>query len=58
MDYNKIFPEINGFLIRPVIAKPPLCTLAELQDGTYNIQDLEKLNQILEIREHINRASE
>jgi len=57
MDYNKIFPEINGFLIKPVIAIPPLCTLAELQDGTYTLQDLERLNQILEIREHLNKPS-
>lgn len=52
-DYSKIYPELNGYIVRPILNDPPLCTLAELQDGTYSLYDLEKLHQIIELRNHI-----
>lgn len=57
MDYNSVFPEINGYLVRPMLVIPPMCTLKELQDGTYTIADLEKLHQIIEIQQHSNHVS-
>ena len=53
MDYSEIFPELNGYLIKPLLVNPPLCTLAELQDGTYTLKDLEVLHQIIELRQHL-----
>jgi hypothetical protein len=47
-----MFPNINGFLHRPLIAEPPLCTLKELQDGTYSIDDLCLMNELLDLKAH------
>ena len=53
MDYNSIFPELNGYVIKPLLSEPPMCTLKELQDGTYSLYDLEILHQVLELRDHM-----
>jgi hypothetical protein len=52
VDYNDIYPELNGYLIKPLLVNPPMCQLSDLQDGTYNIKDLEVMHQILEIKQH------
>lgn len=52
-DYNSIFPELNGYLIKPLLVKPPMCYLKELQDGTYTIKDLEVMHQIIEMKSHM-----
>ena len=52
MDYSSVYPELNGYLVRPLLVNPPLCTLKELKDGTYNLYDLEMLHQIIDIRQH------
>jgi hypothetical protein len=57
VDYNSIYPELNGFLLRPLLVNPPMCTFAELSDGTYTIYDIEIINQIIEIQKHINIPS-
>ena len=54
MDYNTIFPELNGYLVKPLLVNTPMCTLKELQDGTYTIYDLEIMHQIMELRAHMN----
>lgn len=41
------------WLHRPVMAEPPLCTLAELQDGTYNMCDVADMNEILDLKASI-----
>lgn len=53
VDYNKIYPNLNGFMIKPLLVNPPLCTLNQLQDGTYTIYDLEVMHQIIELRTHM-----
>ena len=53
MDYTDVYPELNGYLIKPLLQDPPMCTLAELKDGTYTLEDLETLHQIMEIKQHI-----
>jgi len=52
VDYSEVYPELNGYLVKPLLVNPPLCTLKELQDGTYTISDLEMLHQIIEIKEY------
>lgn len=56
-DYNTIYPELNGYLIRPLLVNPPMCKLRELQDGTYSIKDLEVMHQIIEIQQHSKQVS-
>lgn len=34
--------------MRPVMRNPPLCTLRELQDGTYNINDLADFHEAMD----------
>ena len=51
-NYNEVFPELNGYLIKPLLVNPPMCKLHELQDGTYSIKDLEMMHQIIEIQDH------
>lgn len=52
-DYNSIFPELNGFLIKPLLVNPPMCKLKELQDGTYSLYDVEIMHQILQLKKHM-----
>ena len=52
VDYNSIYPELNGYLIKPLLVNPPMCTLKELSDGTYNLYDLEVMHQIIEIKQY------
>lgn len=51
---ESLAPNLDLFLWRPVISDPSLCSLKELDDGTYNINDLldmhEALDLILEMR--------
>jgi hypothetical protein len=58
LDYSSIYPELNGFLIRPLLVNPPMCTLKELKDGTYNLYDIEMMHQILDIKNHRERPTE
>lgn len=50
VDYNAAYPELNGYLIRPLLVNPPMCRLSDLQDGTYSIKDLEVMHQIIDIK--------
>lgn len=52
VDYSAAYPELNGYLITPLLVNPPMCTLKELQDGTYTIFDLEMMHQIIEIKQY------
>lgn len=38
-----------------MIAVPPLCTYAELTDGTYNISELADMHEALDLRAEIDR---
>ena len=53
IDYNDVYPELNGYLVKPLLVNPPLCSLKELKDGTYTIYDLEMMHQIIEIKQHM-----
>ena len=53
VDYNNIYPELHGYLIKPLLVSPPMCQLHQLKDGTYSLVDLEKMHQIIEIRQHM-----
>ena len=35
------------------MADPPLCTLAQLQDGTYSIDDLHLMNEMLMLKSEL-----
>ena len=52
VDYSAIYPELNGYMVKPLLVSPPMCKLKELQDGTYNLYDLEMMHQIIEIKQH------
>jgi len=52
VDYNEIYPELNGYLLKPLLMNPPMCQLHQLKDGTYTIADLETMHQIAEIQQH------
>jgi hypothetical protein len=53
VDYSQVYPQLNGYIVKPLLVNPPLCTLKELQDGTYTLYDLEMFHQILEIKQHM-----
>lgn len=45
------FPNINVFLHKPIIVEPPLCSLRELQDGTYSIDDLFLMHELMDLKQ-------
>lgn len=44
--------------MKPLLVNPPMCTLKELQDGTYSLYDIEMMHQIIEIRNHVSTPIE
>jgi hypothetical protein len=47
------------YIFRPIIHNPPFCSLKELQDGTYNINDLADFHEMMDVEaENIRRAEE
>ena len=48
-----MFPNVDAFLHRPLFADPPMCTLKELQDGTYSIEDLAMMHEIMDLKIHM-----
>lgn len=52
-DYHSVFPKVNGYIVRPLLVNPPMCYLKELKDGTYGIEDLELMHQMLDIKDHM-----
>ena len=53
-DYGEAYPLIHAFLHKSILTNPPLCSLKELQDGTYSLDDVLTLNQLAEYKEEIN----
>ena len=47
---EKHYPNVNGFLHRPLLTDPPMCSLRELQDGTYSLEDLMLLNELIDLK--------
>jgi len=41
---------VDTWLHRPVMSEPPLCSLRELQDGTYSICDVADMNEMLDLK--------
>ena len=54
---KKIAPNIDLFLWRPVYNQPPLCTLKELEDGTYSINDLHDFHEALDLIESLKNGN-
>lgn len=44
------FPTLDFELHAPVICEPPLCTLKELEDGTYSYPDLVVMLEMLDYK--------
>lgn len=38
------------FLHRPLLVDPPMCTLKELEDGTYSIEDVLLMHELLDLK--------
>lgn len=45
-----LFPSINLFLHKPLLVDPPLCSLKDLQDGTYSIDDLALMHDLIDLK--------
>lgn len=45
-----MFPNVDPFLHRPITCDPPMCTLKELEDGTYSIEDIALMHEILDLK--------
>ncbi len=54
---ERYFPNFNAILHNPVLCDPPLCTLRELQDGTYSIDDLYMMNELIGLKIYIKNKS-
>lgn len=48
-------PDNEDWLFRPLVSTPPLCTLRELQDGTYGLSDVARMNDLLDVHEENRR---
>lgn len=46
---------IDWYVFRPVCSPSPLCSLKELRDGTYNLDDLADFHEALDVVEEMER---
>ena len=47
---------MDAFLHRPILVDPPMCSLKELQDGTYSIEDVMTMHEIMDLKMEINKS--
>ena len=47
------YPDINFFLHRPLFASPPMLTLKEISDGSYSINDIALMHDIMDMKEEL-----
>jgi len=47
---TELFPDLDFYLLRPLLEEPRLCDLRELEDGTYTILDLHMMHELLDFR--------
>lgn len=45
-----VMPDGEDWLYAPMLASPPLCRMLELEDGTYQIEHVAKMNFLLAVR--------
>ena len=57
VDYSKIYPELNGYLVKPLLVNPPMCDLMDLYNGNMTLKHLELMHQVMEIKQHMQPAS-
>lgn len=50
------FPSVDPFLHKPLMVEPPMCTLKELEDGTYSLYDIALMHQIMDFKLYIMRG--
>lgn len=53
---TELFPQVNYFLHRGLLAEPPMHSLTDILDGTLSIVDLEMIHEILDFKEHIKQG--
>lgn len=41
---------MDTYLHRPLLNDPPMCRLVELQDGTYSLEDLMMLHELMDLK--------
>ena len=47
------YPDINFILHRPLFASPPMLTLKEISDGSYSIDDIALMHDIMDMKEEL-----
>ncbi len=50
------FPEIDPFLHKPLLVDPPMCTLKELEDGTYSLYDILVMHEIIDFKTYLSKG--
>lgn len=41
---------MDTYLHRPLLNEPPMCSLKELQDGTYSMEDLMMMHELMDLK--------
>ena len=44
------------YLYRPIMVDPPMCSLKELQDGTYSLGDLDLMHEIMDLKYELQKG--
>lgn len=53
VDISKQAPNLDFYVWRPILSEPPLCSLKELSDGTYTINDLADMHEALNLKRRL-----
>jgi len=41
---------VDTYLHRPLLNEPPMCSLKDLQDGTYSMEDLMTMHELMDLK--------
>ena len=54
----ELFPSVDFYLYRGVIAQPPVCTMRELSDGSISLHDLHIIHEILDLKQELKQGDD
>ena len=54
----ELFPDIDFYLYRGVIANPPMCKLGDLSDGSISLYELHIIHELLDLKQELKQGDD
>ncbi|MGL5015966.1 MAG: hypothetical protein ACRC6V_17060 [Bacteroidales bacterium] len=54
---SELFPDVDFYLYRGVIAEPAMCSIKDLSDGSFSLMDLHIMHELLDIKQEVKKQN-